>query len=899
MNKFKQWIEKVDARIDELSEKTWMRYFRITSSVFKNLLILFALIAFIGIIFIGSIGAGYFASLVKEEKLTTSKEMTTAVHNYEETSKLYFADNKYLGKMRTDLERTETTLKAVSPQLVDAVLATEDDYFYEHNGIVPKAVFRGLLQDVTNSDSQTGGSTLTQQLIKNQILTNEVSYERKAKELLLAMRLEHFMKKDEILEAYLNVIPYGRNSSGTNIAGVATAAEGIFNVKAKDLNLAQAAYIAGIPQSPFTYTPFTRTGELKDDEQLKIGINRMKTVLYRMKETGKITNKQYQKAIKYNIKKDFRSKEAKSTEKYPYVTYEIEGQAKTIMAKIIAKRDGIEGKRIDNEKRLREKYEILADRELRTKGYKIYSTIDKSMYDAMNKTAKNFTGYGMTLSRQTTDSETGEAKTVEAPVQVGGIAIENKTGKILSFIGGRDFNLEETNHATKSVRQNGSTIKPLLVYGPAIDNGIISAGSMVPDVEVTTHGWSTSKPLENYEGATPKGLVTARDALKNSLNLPAVRVYGLNFNNNPINYLDKMGFSHITDIDRTTYSAALGGLQYGATLEENTNAFATFANEGKFVDAYMITKIVDNDGKTIYKHKAKSKKVYSPETAYIVSDMLRDVLKSGTGQVAKSTLKFSADFAAKTGTTQKYNDVWFMGYNKDISLGMWLGYDQPTTLSYGEGYYGKPSKRLNRLWGQVMNSIYDTNPELATAGGKTFSRPASVVSRSTCTVQGEACTTDLVNSLISLKSYSPYQILQPFGGDVEALKGPKKEPEVTVPAGNGTTNSTTSNSTSSSSSSSSSSNNSSSTSSSSSNSTTNSSTSPSTGSSNSTTNSSTSPSTGSSNSTTNSSTSPSTGSSNSTTNNSNSTNAGSSNTNSTDTSSTNDSSTSTTPSSGE
>lgn len=884
MNKFKQWIEKFDARIDELSEKRWTRYFRITSSVFKNLLILFALIAFIGIIFVGSIGAGYFASLVKEEKLTTSKEMTTAVHNYEETSKLYFADKKYLGKMRTDLERTETTLKEVSPQLIDAVIATEDEYFYEHNGIVPKAVLRGLLQDVSNSDSQTGGSTLTQQLIKNQILTNEVSYERKAKELLLAMRLEHFMTKDEILEAYLNVIPYGRNSSGTNIAGVATAAEGIFNVKANKLNLAQAAYIAGIPQSPFTYTPFTRTGELKDDKQLKIGINRMKTVLYRMKETGKITNKQYQKAIKYNIKKDFRSKEAKATEKYPYVTYEMEGQAKTIMAKIIAKRDGIEGKRIDNEKRLREKYEILADRELRTKGYKIYSTIDKSMYDAMNKTAKNFNGYGMTLSRQTTDSETGEAKTVEAPVQVGGIAIENKTGKILSFIGGRDFNLEELNHATKSVRQNGSTIKPLLVYGPAIDNGIISAGSMVPDVEVTTHGWSTSKPLENYEGATPKGLVTARDALKNSLNLPAVRIYGLNFNNNPINYLDKMGFSHITDTDRTTYSAALGGLQYGATLEENTNAFATFANEGKFVDAYMITKIVDNDGKTIYKHKAKSKKVYSPETAYIVSDMLRDVLKSGTGQVAKSTLKFSADFAAKTGTTQKYNDVWFMGYNKDISLGMWLGYDQPTTLSYGEGYYGKPSKRLNRLWGQVMNSIYDTNPELATAGGKTFSRPTSVVSRSTCTIQGEACTTDLVNSLISLKSYTPYQILQPFGGSVEALKGPKKEEsEVTTPSTTSTPNTSSSSTTSSSS-----------YNSTSSNSTSSSSSSPSTSNSNSTSTS--------NSGTTNSNT---TGASSTNTDSTSSTTSGSTNSSSTGDSSASssnnstDTSTTTTPSSGE
>ena len=153
-----------------------------------------------------------------------------------------------------------------------------------------KQYFEDLFQDVTNADSQTGGSTLTQQLIKLQILTNEVSYERKAKEILLAMRLEQFMDKDEILEAYLNIIPYGRNSNGDNIAGIEAAAEGIFDLKAKDLNLAQSAYIAGIPQAPFAYTPFYNQNQgLKEDEGLKPGINRMKTVLFRMKETGYIT----------------------------------------------------------------------------------------------------------------------------------------------------------------------------------------------------------------------------------------------------------------------------------------------------------------------------------------------------------------------------------------------------------------------------------------------------------------------------------------------------------------------------------------------------------------------------------------------------------------------------------
>ncbi len=460
----KEWITNINQKIDELSKTTWMKYFRITSSVVWNLLLIFMIFVVAGTVFIGSIGAGYFASLVKDEPLRSKADMRSTIFDYDETSTLYFASNKYLGKMRTDLERQETTLDKVSPNVINAVLATEDEYFYKHKGIVPKAVMRGLLQDVSNSNTQTGGSTLTQQLIKNQILTNEVSYERKAKELLLAMRLEHFMTKDEILEAYLNVIPYGRNATGRNIAGVETAAEGLFNKKAKDLNLAQSAYIAGIPQSPFAYTPFTQKGTLKDKDSLNLGINRMKTVLYRMHETGYITDQQYKKALKYNIVKDFRKPEIRPEEKYPYVTYEIEDRAKTIMASILAKKDGIDVDRLDNESKLKEKYRILADRELRSKGYKIYSTIDKKMYDSMQKAKDNFPYYGPTFTKQVTDPETGKVSNIDAPVQVGSIVIENKTGKILSFVGGRDHKLEELNHATQAKRSNGSTMKPLLTF---------------------------------------------------------------------------------------------------------------------------------------------------------------------------------------------------------------------------------------------------------------------------------------------------------------------------------------------------------------------------------------------------------------------------------------------------
>jgi penicillin-binding protein len=185
--------------------------------------------------------------------------MKSDIYNYEETSEVYFASNVYLGKLNADIEREEVKLEDVSQHLINAIIATEDELFYEHDGVVPKAIMRALFQEFTNAPVQTGGSTLTQQLIKNQVLTNEVSFDRKAKEILLALRLEKFFEKDEILEAYLNVTDFGRNSSGRNIAGVQSAAKGIFGVNAKDLNIAQSAFIAGLPQSPFHILHFLIT----------------------------------------------------------------------------------------------------------------------------------------------------------------------------------------------------------------------------------------------------------------------------------------------------------------------------------------------------------------------------------------------------------------------------------------------------------------------------------------------------------------------------------------------------------------------------------------------------------------------------------------------------------------
>lgn len=721
-----------------------MRYVRITGGVFWNLTLLAVIFVATTLLFVGGIGAGYFASLTKDEPLRSKEEMREQIFSYEETSELYFANDIYIGKIRTDLDRRETSLANISPTVINAVLATEDEYFREHEGIVPKAVLRGLLQDVSNSSTQTGGSTLTQQLIKNQILTNEVSYERKAKEILLAFRLEKFMSKEEILEAYLNIIPYGRNSSGRNIAGIETAAQGIFGISASKLNLPQAAYIAGIPQAPFKYTPFTNKGEQKSAEGIKPGIDRMKTVLYRMQEVGYISEKEYNEAIAYDITKDLKGYEERPEDKYPWLTAELEMRAKEIFAKILAEKDGIDPDRLKEEKNLNEKYSILADRTIRSGGYRIYSTINKDMYDAMRNVTEEFTLYGQTYKKKEKDPETGEEIEVNVPVQTGSIIIDNKTGRILSFVGGRDHQLEQLNHATQAYRSNGSTMKPLLAYAPALEYGVIGAGSPVVDVKFK-RDYDDYEPV-NYIPTQELGIIPARQAVASSQNLALLRLYDSILDRRPATYLDKMGFSKLTEGDYVHLSTAIGGITHGATVEENTNAYTTFANEGKFIDAYMIERIEDLDGNVIFEHKVEPVEVFSPETAYMMTDMLRGVLQQGgTATLAKSQLKFSSDFAAKSGTTQDHKDVWLVGYNPNISIGVWLGYDQPRTLYAFNNRYQHPSNRVNRLWASYLNTLYDIDPELI-GTKETFKKPEGVVTQSFCGISGLAASTSCSNA---------------------------------------------------------------------------------------------------------------------------------------------------------
>lgn len=705
---------------------------RISYNVLGNLLLLFFVIGLIGLCFAGGVGAGYFASLVKDEPIRSFEDMQRDIYNYEETSLVYFDKNVYLGKLNTDIEREEVKLSDVSPHVINAVVATEDELFYEHDGVVPKAILRALFQEFTNASVQTGGSTLTQQLIKNQILTNEVSFDRKAKEILLALRLEKFFEKEEILEAYLNVADFGRNSNGKNIAGVQAAAKGIFGVSAKDLTIAQAAFIAGLPQSPFGYTPFSNNGgEVK--KELDPGTTRMKTVLNRMFSAGYIDQAQYEEALAFDVRANLVAKKPSSVDQYPYLTYEVEDRAKDIIKIQLAEDDGYTAEDLKLDKKLDAQYRSLADVNLRQNGYRIHTTINKEIYDKMQDVVKNYEYYGSDKPEEVTDPDTGKEITVNEPVETGGVLIENKTGKIISFVGGRDFNRENLNHATDAIRRNGSTMKPLLVYAPAMELGKVQPGTVIADVPYILSAYGGYSP-KNYGGAY-HGLTSARHSLKQSYNVPAVKTYMSILNQEPLSYLEKMGFTSIHEKDYGAPSLSLGGMTTGVTVEENVNAYATFANNGKFIDAYMIEKIESSDGDIVYQHEKTETEVFSAQTAYLTIDMMRDVINSGTATALNSYLGFSADWAGKTGTGQDYEDAWFVATNPNVTFGTWIGYDTPKSLE--QNYKGMSYSRRNiLLWAKLMNVAHEVEPELL-APKHRFQMPGGIVQRSYCTLTGE------------------------------------------------------------------------------------------------------------------------------------------------------------------
>lgn len=679
-----------------------------------------AVLLFLFVLFGAGIGVGFVASLFDKVEVPQTEELLTQVSEVSRISKVVYSDGSLVAEVNSDLLRVPVGAGDVSEYLKQAVIATEDETFESHNGVVPKAVLRAALGSV-GLGSSSGGSTLTQQLIKQQLVGDAPTFTRKANEIISALALERNMTKEEILTIYLNVSPFGRNNQGRNIAGAEAAAQGIFGKPASELTVPQAAFIAGLPQSPIIYSPYASDGTRKSDEDMVYGIERYQDVLFNMYRASFLTKEEYETYKAYDIKQDFIAPAPVMADTKDYLYYEVMEEAEQVMFDYLVKRDKVSENDLKNDE-TRTSYEELAKQELSQGGYTIKSTVDKRIYDTMQSVVAN---YGSVLDNGNTYVETGS------------VLIDNTSGAILGFVGGRDYASNQNNHAFDTLRSPASTIKPLLAYGIAIDQGLIGSASILSDYPTN---FSSGQPIM-YGTSRGSGMMNLQTAIDRSVNIPAFWTYKMmqNAGVDAKAYMDKMNY-HIPMYD--IESVPLGGGVEISVLT-NTNAYQTLANGGVYHKHYIVENITAADGTVVYQHEAAPVQVYSKATASIMNQLLRQVVNSGYTTTFKSRLSglnpqaAASDFVGKTGTSNEVNDVWLMLSTPKVTLGTWAGNDDNSAMYVWTGYHNN-----SQYVAHMVDALYDVNAELF--AGR-FELDGSVIASSVVASTGQRAGTTQVN----------------------------------------------------------------------------------------------------------------------------------------------------------
>jgi len=699
---------KKSEKVSEEKQSDWTRG-RILSILgralvaIKGILNTLFILGFIGGLFGAGVALGYGVALFDKAKLPQADSLVKQVKNISSISEIVYADGSVIASIESDLLRTSVSSEEISDNLKKAIVATEDEHFLEHNGVVPKAVIRATLGTFAGLGSSSGGSTLTQQLIKQQVVGDAPTLARKATEIVDALALERNMSKDEILTTYLNVAPFGRNHKGQNIAGAQQAAEGIFGIDANKLSIPQAAFLAGLPQSPITYSPYENTGELKSDEDLEFGLKRAKDVLYNMYRTGALTQEEYDQYKDYNLKEDFLPSGTVNAVSRDYLYFTAMAEATERMYDYLVQQDNVSSQELKNEA-IQKAYRERAEQELSNGGYKITTTINKKIHNAMQHAVAN---YGRLV-----DDSTGQP-------EVGNVLMDNKTGAVLGFVGGRNYQTNQNNHAFDTKRSPASTTKPLLAYGIAIDQGLMGSASILSNYPTK---FSNGNPIM-YVNSPGTGMMTLGEALNYSWNIPAYWTYrmlrekGVDVKG----YMEKMGYE-IPEYGIESLPMG-GGIE--VTVAQHTNGYQTIANNGVYHQKHVISKIESSDGTVIYEFQDKPVQVYSKATATIMQSLLREVISSritSSFQTDLASINSSlarADWIGKTGTTNEDENMWLMLSTPRLTLGGWLGHDDNHPMAKGAGHY-----RNAKYMAYLVNAIQQAEPGVW--GNERFSLDSSV-----------------------------------------------------------------------------------------------------------------------------------------------------------------------------
>lgn len=598
-------------------------------------------------------------------------------------TEIYDKDNRLIGLINAG-HYEYVPINQISMNIQNAYIAQEDRRFKSHSGVDWIATFRAGLALVKNRGEITqGGSTITQQVIKNTYLTQEKSFSRKIVEVLLAPEIEKKYSKADIMEFYCNT-----NFYGNRCYGVQAASRYYFGKDAADLTACEAAVLAGISNSPAAYDP-VRHPEASQEKR--------NAILHSMYEVGYLTEEEYKADIEKPL--NIVQQEAEGTNENYQSSYAIHCAALELM-----KLEGFEFQYLFRDKedytsymdRYQELYSAKND-EIRAGGFRIYTSLDSEQQQILQAQIDS------RLSHYTELQENGKYA-----MQSAGVIVDNQTGCVTAIVGGRGTD-DPYNRAYLSARQPGSTIKPLLDYAPAFDTGEYSPARLVND-----HKWEGGP---SNSGGSYYGNITVREALNRSLNTVAWQILsdiGVNFG---LEYLGKMQFQKITYIDNDIPSLSIGGFTNGLRIVDMAKGYSTLANNGVYSDRTCILRIEhEHQGDMMKDVKPQATRVYQEDTAFMVTDILKGTLTESYGTGAGLALAGDMPAAGKTGTTNSSKDTWFCGYTRYYTTAVWVGYDIPRAMPgiYGATYAG-------RIWKDVMDAIHEGKEPLD------WEQPATVV----------------------------------------------------------------------------------------------------------------------------------------------------------------------------
>lgn len=577
-----------------------------------------------------------------------------------ENSIIVDQDGNILEELGAEKNKNNVKLSDIPDNLKNAYIDIEDERFYSHEGIDIKRTTAAIGSYIIHGGkSSFGGSTITQQLVKNMTGNDDNSVSRKVEEWVKALELESFCSKNEILETYFNIIYVAPNTYGVDMGS-----KYYFNKSVKELDLAECAFLAGINNSPNSYNPFNG----KDNsEKIK---KRTKTVLNKMCENKHISKDEYESAVQEvenGLKFENGKTELDSNGIYSYHTDAVISE----VISDISKKKNIETKFATN-------YVYMS-------GLKIYSTENIDVQEKIENEYQK--------SKNILTSEDGQTS------QSAMVVIDHTTGYVVGCVGGlgEKKTARGFNRATQAVRQTGSATKPLAVLAPGIDKKCFTAATVFNDepttfVDGSENGYSPTNN-DNYIGE-----ITVRRAVESSQNIPFVKMMEIVSPNVSIKYLKKMGITTLTEKDQTL-SLALGGLDKGITPLEMAAAYATIANDGEYIEPTFYTKIENSKGRTILNSKQKKTKVFSKEVAYILKELLKQPVEGENGTAQPCKIE-GMDVSAKTGTTNDNYDKWLCGFTTYYTAVTWYGYDINAPISYK----GKSPAVL--IWSNVMKDIH-------------------------------------------------------------------------------------------------------------------------------------------------------------------------------------------------